>query len=82
MNDPIALTAGDWVPRRGIKVWVPDPSRPPTYCGTERGYQWHRYHQREHNWPLPKSDPCGCRAAHAAWNWFRDRMSREQEAAA
>ena len=34
-------------------------------CATEAGYQWHRYHERD-NWPLPKDDPCGCRAAHRA----------------
>lgn len=38
--------------------------RPP--CGTEQGYQWHRHHERD-QWPLPADDPCGCRAAHAAW---------------
>ena len=33
-------------------------------CGTEEGYQWHRHWERDTNWPLPKDDPCGCRAAH------------------
>jgi ribosomal protein S12 methylthiotransferase accessory factor YcaO len=33
-------------------------------CGTEEGYQWHRHWERDTNWPLPKEDPCGCRAAH------------------
>ena len=37
--------------------------RPP--CGTDKGYQWHRYHE-PWNWPLPKHDPCGCKAAHTA----------------
>lgn len=76
-----ALTGGEWIGRRGIKVWVPIHSEPPTFCGTERGYQWHRYHDAD-NWPLPKGDPCGCRAAHAAWNWFREQMRRDGEAVA
>lgn len=46
-------------------------------CGTEEGYQWHRYHDRG-NWPLPVGDPCGCRAAHAK----RDRVRRAVQAVA
>ena len=46
--------------------------RPP--CGTERGYQWHRYHDAD-NWPLPKDDPCECRAAHAAFERARTRVA-------
>lgn len=34
------------------------------WCGTERGYHWHRTHGP---WPLPTDDPCGCRAGHAAY---------------
>lgn len=37
-------------------------------CGTEAGYQWHRYQAKKdpanHPWPLPPGDPCGCRGAH------------------
>ena len=37
-------------------------------CGTEAGYQWHRYQAKKdpenHPWPLPAEDVCGCRAAH------------------
>jgi hypothetical protein len=45
-------------------------------CGTEKGYQWHR-HDAD-NWPLPKDDPCGCRAAHAAHG---RKAARAEEAA-
>jgi hypothetical protein len=38
------------------------------WCESERGYHWHRTHGP---WPLPPDDPCGCRAAHAAY--VRDR---------
>lgn len=34
-------------------------------CATDEGYHWHRYNEPD-NWPLPKNDPCGCRAAHSA----------------
>lgn len=54
IDEQIALTLDELdQTRRGAK--------PP--CGTEKGYQWHRYHDRD-NWPLPADDPCGCRAAH------------------
>ena len=51
--------------RRGVKP----------LCGTEKGYQFHR-HDRD-NWPLPKDDPCGCRAAHSA----HARAASREEAA-
>lgn len=58
-----ALQGGQWVTdKRGIQRWRPHTT-PTPYCGTERGYQWHRYHQ-PNNWPLPEHDPCGCRQAH------------------
>jgi hypothetical protein len=41
-------------------------------CGTERGYQWHRHHDRDH-WPLPTDDPCGCREAHRVFERARAR---------
>jgi hypothetical protein len=47
-------------------------------CGTPEGYQWHRYNQPD-QWPLPKSDPCGCRAAHAADQRVRDQLRRITE---
>jgi hypothetical protein len=50
----------------------------PRFCGTERGYQWHRYNDRD-NWPLPADDPCGCRAAHAAQSWFQSQIKRRQQ---
>lgn len=46
-------------------------------CGTERGYQWHRYHDPD-NWPLPADDPCGCRAAHAKHNRIRHAVRRQE----
>lgn len=58
-----ALPAGEWVLKGGVKRYVVDENPPPPHCGSERGYQWHRYHDRD-NWPLPDEDPCGCRAAH------------------
>lgn len=42
---------------RGGGKWLPREH------GTERGYQQHRSNG---DWPIPKDDPCGCRAAHAA----------------
>lgn len=45
-------------------------------CGTEKGYQWHRYHDRD-NWPLPAGDPCGCKAAHRAHARAVTRASAE-----
>lgn len=56
--------------RRGIR---PD-------CGTETGYQWHRYHEA-HAWPLPTDDPCGCRAAHAEHQRIRDAIKRVKKVA-
>ena len=55
----------------------------PPSCGTNAGYYRHRYLAKkdpENNpWPLPKDDPCGCRAAHGA-NWRR-RSDNKKEAA-
>ncbi len=39
----------------------------PPPCGTEAGYQRHRYQAMldgGKGWPLPLEDPCGCRAGH------------------
>lgn len=50
-------------------------------CGTDEGYFWHRYHDRD-NWPLPKEDPCGCRAAHRQYERIRTaerRLAKERE---
>lgn len=52
--------------------------RPP--CGTPAGYQWHRYHEPD-RWPLPKDDPCGCRAAHNQQRRIKDQINRTQEEA-
>ncbi len=43
----------------------------PPACGTESGYQAHRWKARNNTdsgeqWPLPVEDPCGCREAHRA----------------
>lgn len=52
-------------------------------CGTEAGYQWHRYRAKKdpvgHPWPLPPDDPCGCREAHA--KQWRDNKTRPREVA-
>lgn len=80
-----ALTGGHWVQRGGVWYWRrlrsvdADPGgRPllPVECGTERGYQRHRYQARmqRETWPLPADDPCGCRGAHAAHAAFRKQM--------
>lgn len=48
-------------------------------CGTEAGYQWHRYQAKKdpgnHSWPLPPGDPCGCRLAHNK-RWRDDHSER------
>lgn len=53
-------------------------------CGTVEGYNWHRRQSVKnpgaHPWPLPKADPCGCRAAQAA-NSKRRRLQEKGEAA-
>ncbi|HEY9354493.1 MAG TPA: hypothetical protein VIP28_14620 [Nocardioides sp.] len=40
-------------------------------CGTIEGYNWHRRqaakNPTDQPWPLPKADPCGCRAARAEY---------------
>lgn len=74
-------------PRRRPKpVLTPDPApRRPVQCGTERGYQWHRYLWRTHRegtWPLPADDPCGCRGAHSAHEAFRAAQKAAQREAA
>lgn len=52
-------------------------------CGTEAGYQWHRYQAKKdpanHPWPLPPGDPCGCREAHA--QRYRDTNTRPRKVA-
>lgn len=52
-------------------------------CGTEEGYQWHRYQAKKdpanHPWPLPADDTCGCREAHAK-RW-RDDKTRPRKVA-
>lgn len=50
-------------------------------CGTESAYHWHRYHEPD-NWPLPKNDPCGCRAAHAEVVRIRKAEKRARREAA
>lgn len=50
-------------------------------CGTERGYQWHRYHEAR-AWPLPADDPCGCRAAHAEHQRIKDAIKRVRKGVA
>lgn len=47
-------------------------SHPKPECGTIAGYDWHRRQARKNPgpanpWPLPKADPCGCRAARAEY---------------
>lgn len=48
-------------------------------CGTEAGYQWHRYRAKKdpenHPWPLPADDVCGCREAHRQ-RWRDDQSER------
>lgn len=76
-----ALPPGDWLPAGPIVRYRPtDPldCLRPMFCGTERGYQWHRHNDRS-NWPLPADDPCGCRAAHRAHYMFRERMARRAQ---
>lgn len=53
-------------------------ARPKPPCGTDQGYQWHRYHEPE-NWPLPLIDPCGCRRAHTEKQRLREVARREQK---
>ena len=62
-------------PRRSRKV--------PPDCGTESGYQHHKYLSRkgEGEWPLLKDDPCGCRAAHARHEARRAERRRLEESA-
>lgn len=52
-------------------------AKPP--CGTDTGYQWHRYNEPE-NWPLPPEDPCGCRAGHRHARRVKDAEKRERKA--
>lgn len=63
---------------RGPRRYWPRSVRPP--CGTERGYQWHRYHDPT-GWPLPDDDPCRCRAAHREHRRMREALRREETAA-
>lgn len=54
----------------------------PPKCGTEAGYQSHRWRFRKHDigvWPLPEDDPCGCRAAHARY-WHDSDATEAQRA--
>lgn len=66
-----ALPEGDWVVVHGVRRFVPaDQKWTPeeSYCGTEKGYQRHRYMAKKGKepWPLPADATCGCREAHAA----------------
>ncbi len=61
-------------PEPSRRTYRPRSIQPP--CGTEAGYQWHRYHEKA-SWPLPSDDPCGCRQAHR--QHYRDRMSEQRE---
>jgi hypothetical protein len=85
VSNDLALPPGRWVPGRWGVLHFKPTTRPripaePQFCGTERGYQWHR-HNDSFNWPLPPDDPCGCRAAHRAHRAFLMEMrKREQEA--
>lgn len=54
-------------------------TKPP--CGTDSGYQWHRYNEPD-KWPLPADDPCGCRAAHSAKQRVRHAEKRARKEAA
>lgn len=63
---------------RMTRVYTPRGQQPP--CGTEEGYQWHRYHDRD-AWPLPVADPCGCRAAHNQRTRVRHIRSGRRRAA-
>jgi len=65
----------------------PPPRRSPKEpadCGTETGYQRHKYLARKFGegvWPLPAGDPCGCRAAHARHEARRAERRRIESAA-
>lgn len=61
---------------KGPRIRRPKNARPP--CGTDSGYQWHRYHDPE-NWPLPAEDPCGCKAAHSLRLRLREAERRAQK---
>lgn len=74
----LACLVPDDRPVADLLAWS-DPTKTPGFCGTERGYQWHREHDRG-NWPLPADDPCGCRAAHRAHVALRKMMNRSKVA--
>lgn len=88
-KEDVALTGGQWVQRGLTLYWrhhraadKPKGGRKPVpaVCGTERGYQRHRWLAKAGEpgavWPLPADDACGCRAAHAAHEAFRIRNLR------
>lgn len=91
-----ALTDGRWVVRRAVRHWQPNPDprtgvdteTPPDpepstpLCGTEQGYQHHRYQARKAGtpWPLPLNDPCQCRAAHRVSERLRVAARRPEQA--
>lgn len=60
----------------GRRIYRSRHRKPP--CGTEAGYQWHRYNEPD-NWPLPKDDPCGCRAGHARRRRIAEQIVRYTE---
>lgn len=79
LNDEIRATEKrlEW-----LTSLLPPPRRSrlePAECGTESGYQRHKYlwrTRKEGVWPLPKDDPCGCRAGHARHE--AQRVARRQ----
>lgn len=52
---------------------------PRSECGTEKGYNSHRYWAARgwEKWPLPAHDPCGCREAHRLYEAAKRQEKRE-----
>lgn len=78
LDAEIAALERETPPRRRVNR---SRHEPVPECGTERKYQWHRYHEPE-SWPLPAGDPCGCAAAHSAHVWAQQQARDAEQRAA